>query len=259
MKKLNEVSGGRWGVLLLYFATIIVNFISQAIPFNGQTNGEVSDKYSTLITPADYAFSIWGLIYLTLGIYVFYQAFWAASNKRLYDQLAPWLMVSFVATSAWLPAFQYELIALSVIIMLIILGSLIQLSIMITQEAELPRQEKAWARIPIGMYLGWISVATIVNISVLAKYGGWYLLEVSEANWLLIMIVVGFLLAVLVTWATHNLVYALVFVWAFVAIAVRHYDENTILQFAMGAAITLLIVDLAFFLKQFRKGKVMAS
>jgi hypothetical protein len=73
------------------------------------------------------------------------------------------------------------------------------------------------------------------------------------------MIVVGFLLAVLVTWATNNLVYALVFVWAFVAIAVRHYDENTILQFAMGAAIFLLIIDLAFLLKQFRKGKVMAS
>jgi hypothetical protein len=259
MKKIREVSGRRWGVVLLYFATIIVNYISQAIPFNGQTNGEVSDKYSTLITPADYAFSIWGLIYLTLGIYTLYQAFWASSEKRLYDQLAPWLMVAFVATSAWLPAFQYEMIALSVFIMLIILGSLIQLSIMITQDAELPRKEKAWARIPIGMYLGWISVATIVNISVLAKYGGWYLLEISEGNWLLIMIVVGFLLAVLVTWATNNLVYALVFVWAFVAIAVRHYDENTILQFAMGAAIVLLIIDLAFLLKQFRKGKVMAS
>jgi len=259
MKNLKEVRAPRWAVLFFYVATIVMNYIAQVIPFNGQTNGEVSDKYSTLITPAGYAFSIWGLIFLALGAYAFFQAFSARADKKIYDQIAPWLIVAFISTSLWLPVFQYEMIAFSVLMMLVILASLVQIAIMITNDRSLSMREKGWIRIPFGLYLGWISVATLVNISVLAKYGGWYLLGISEVNWLLIMITVSFVLAVIVTRATGNLVISLVFVWAFVAIAVRHYNENTILQFALGAAIVLLIFGLGLLLRQFQKKKVMVS
>jgi hypothetical protein len=258
MNRKKNISAVRWGVVGFYLLTIIFNFISQAIPFNGQTNGEVSDMYPTLITPADYAFSIWGLIYLTLGFYAYHQAFRAPANEKIYDKIAPWLMVSFAATCAWLPAFQYELISLSVLIMLIILGSLVQLSIMLSNERGLDKLSKAWLRVPFGLYLGWISVATIVNISVMAKYSGWYLLGWSEQSWLLVMTTVGFALAVLISSSTRNLFYSLVFVWAYVAIAVRHYYDNTILQFVLGAAIVLLIIDLGLLIRQFRRKKVMA-
>jgi len=259
MKKANQIGVLRWAVLFFYVATILMNYISQAMPFNGQTNGEVSDKYSTLITPADYAFSIWGLIFLALGAYAFFQTFSRRADKKIYDQLGLWLIVALVSTSLWLPVFQYEMIAFSVLMMLVILGALIQTSIMITKDRSMGSREKAWIRIPFGLYLGWISVATLVNISVLAKYGGWYLLGISEINWLLIMITVAFVLAVIVTRATGNLLISLVFVWAFVAISVRHYGDNTILQFALGAAIVLLIIGLGLFLKQFRKKRVMVS
>ncbi|MFP4293094.1 MAG: TspO/MBR family protein [Cyclobacteriaceae bacterium] len=257
MNSNKNISGRRWGVIVLYVLTILMNIISQIIPFNGQTNGEVSDMYPTLITPADYAFSIWGLIFLALGVYAYYQAFRASPQEKLYDEIAPWLMVALGATSAWLPAFQYEMIALSVLIMLIILGSLVQVSIMLTENRSLEKRTKAWLRVPFGLYLGWISVATIVNISVWVKYSDWYLLGWSEIIWLQVMATVGFVLAVIISSSTRNLVFALVFVWAYVAIAVKNYYNNTILQYVLGAAIVLLIVVLGMLLKQFRRKKVM--
>ena len=259
MTSIRKISPARWGVVIFYLLTILMNYISQAIPFNGQTNGEVSDKYATLITPAGYAFSIWGVIFLALGAYAYFQAFVADSSTKIYDSIAPWLIVAFIATSAWLPVFQYEMISFSVIFMLIILGSLIQISIMLTKDRTMSRRENALVRIPFGLYLGWISVATIVNISVLAKYTQWNLLGISEANWLLIMITVGFVLAVLVSVATGNLVYSLVFVWAFVAIAVKHFDENALMQFSLGAAVILLIVGLGLLIRQFKQRKVMLA
>lgn len=259
MKSPRQISPARWGVIIFYLLTILMSYLSQAIPFNGQTNGEVSDKYATLITPADYAFSIWGIIYLLLGVYVIYQGFFADKQTKIFDQIAPWLIVAFIATSAWLPFFQYEMIAFSVLIMLVILGALVQVSIMLTRDRSLSRRKKGLIRVPFGMYLGWISVATLVNISVLAKYGQWYLLGISEANWLLIMITVGFVLAVVVTYATGNLLYSLVFVWAYVAIAVKHYNENALLQFSLGAAIVLLIISLGLLIKQYKQRRVMLS
>ncbi len=94
MNALNRINGRRWGVVALYLTTIFVNYASTAFLFGDSDTGDVSDKYSTLFTPAGYAFSIWGLIYLALGAYVVYQAFWARQDEPLYDRLAPWLMVN---------------------------------------------------------------------------------------------------------------------------------------------------------------------
>ena len=138
MKSLSSVGGRRWGVVALFLVTVFINYASTAFLFGDSDTGDVSDKYSTLFTPAGYAFSIWGLIYLALGAYAAYQAFWAREDQRIYDQLAPLLMVNLLANSLWLPTFQYEQIALSVVFMLIILGTLIQLQIMLTNDTTLP-------------------------------------------------------------------------------------------------------------------------
>ena len=259
MNKLPSISINRWSVVVLYLLTIVVNYLSQTIPFNGQTNGEVSDKYATFITPAGYAFSIWGLIFLALGAYAFYQAFVASPKSRVYDRMAVWLSVAFVATSGWLPVFQYEMIAFSVLVMMLILGALIQVAIMLAKDRELSKKVKLLIKIPVGLYLGWISVATIVNFSVLAKYAQWYLLHYSEADWLLIMLTVGLFLAVLVTLATRNIVYSLVFVWAFVAVAVKHQDDTTLWGYSLVLAASLFIFTLTFAVRWYRQGQLVEA
>ncbi|WPP51068.1 TspO/MBR family protein [Catalinimonas niigatensis] len=255
MNQIKNIKLLRWAVVFFYLLTILINYISQAIPFNGQTNGEVSDQYATLFTPADYAFSIWGIIYLTLGAYVFFQALWASSDKHVYDEIGKWLILSFVATSAWLPAFQYEQIALSVLIMLVILFSLIRITIILIKEESLSRREKGWLKIPFGLYLGWISVATIVNVAVLWKYGQWPLLGMNELTWLLVMLAVGFILAIIIGHQSRNGVYILVFVWAYFGIAFKEGQSDTVFTYAVAAAAFLLILDIFLLYRQYKLKK----
>lgn len=252
MNQIKNIKPIRWAVVFFYLLTILINYISQAIPFNGQTNGEVSDQYATLFTPADYAFSIWGIIYLALGAYAFFQALWASSDKQVYDKIGKWLILSFVATSLWLPAFQYEQIALSVLIMLVILFSLILIAIILVKDESLERRERGWLNIPFGLYLGWISVATIVNVAVLWKYSNWLTLGMTELNWLFIMLAIGFILAILISNKSRNGIYALVFVWAYLAIGFKEEQSETIFTYAVSGAVILLIIVIFMLYRQYK-------
>lgn len=242
MKPIRQVSSRRWGVVALFVITVFVNYASSTFLFGDQDTGDVSDQYRTLFTPADYAFAIWGLIYLALGAYVVYQAFFARADQRVYEQVAPWLMVNLLANSLWLPTFQYEQIALSVVFMLVILGSLVQVYILLTKDTTLPARERAWVRVPFSLYLGWISVATITNLAVFVKYSGWQIPDASEATWVVIMAVVGALLAVILARAARDGVYPLVFAWAYVAIAVKQAENTLIVPVAVGLAVGLVIL-----------------
>lgn len=250
MNKLASIPTIRWVALGLFVLTILMNYLSQGVLFEDKTIGEVSDKYSTLITPAGYAFAIWGLIYLTLGAYVFYQAFRAKPEDHVYNRAAFPLVLNLVANSVWLVAFQLEYIALSGIFMLVILVTLIQLVIIWTQDRSLPVKQQRLMRVPFSIYLGWISVATIVNFSVIAKYTDWNILGLSEPTWVVVMTSVGAALAILILFATRNFVYPLVFVWAYVAIAVAQSDNQLIFTAALGWAGIILLADLAYFISQ---------
>ena len=258
MNNAKSVSTARWGVLVLFVATLAMNYLSQGVLFEGQTIGEVSDKYSTLITPAGYAFSIWGLIYLSLGVYVYYQTFRANPEHKVFDRVAPLLILNLIANSLWLIAFQLEYIALSALLMLVILASLIQITIQWVKDLSLPARLKAKVRIPFSLYLGWISVATIVNLSVLAKYTDWNVLGISEPTWVVIMTTVGAGLAILILLATHDVVYPLVFVWAYAAIAVAQSDDTRILTAALGWAGVLLVIDAVCFIRQRQSKRMLA-
>nr|WKN38929.1 tryptophan-rich sensory protein [Tunicatimonas sp. TK19036] len=258
MNTAKSVSTARWGVLAFFVITILMNYLSQSVLFDGQTIGGVSDKYSTLITPAGYAFSIWGLIYLTLGAYVYYQTFQASPEYNIFDRIAPPLILNLIANSLWLVAFQSEYIALSALLMLVILATLIIITIQWVKDRALPTHLKVKVRIPFSLYLGWISVATIVNLSVLAKYTEWNVLGLSEPTWVVIMTTVGVALAVLILLATHDVVYPLVFVWAYIAIAVAQPESEHIRLAALGWAVVLLIIDAAYFIRQRQRKKVLA-
>ncbi|MGB3587842.1 MAG: tryptophan-rich sensory protein [Tunicatimonas sp.] len=250
MNKLALIPAIRWVALGLFVVTLLMNYLSQGVLFEGKTIGEVSDKYSTLITPAGYAFAIWGLIYLTLRAYVFYQAFRGRPEDKVYDRAAFPLVLNLIANSIWLVAFQLEYIALSGIFMLVILVTLIQLVIIWTKDRSLPTKQRRLMRVPFSIYLGWISVATIVNFSVVAKYTGWDVLGLSEPIWVVIMTSVGAALAVFVLLATRNFMYPLVFVWAYVAIAVAQPDNQLIFIAALGWASIIFIADLIYFISQ---------
>lgn len=240
---------------------IIWNYYINAVGINGNTVGSLSDEYANLFTPASYAFSIWGLIFLgliVLGIYQLFIAFSENENSEVITKMGPWLIIANLANASWLWMWLNEMTALSVGCMLIILSSLLMLVVKLDMEnIVVPTAIRRWIWLPIALYAGWITVATIANVSAyLAKTnwtGGW-----TESGWAATMIIVAVLVNLLVLSTRRIATFAGVGVWALVAIAVRHWGTIPLLQWTALAGAILLLVAIIY--NQFRKvSKVISS
>jgi hypothetical protein len=209
--------------LLAVIGTIIVNGLANALPLNGLNTGEISDRFVVYFTPAGYVFSIWGLIFLALvafGLYQVLPAQW--DNKRL-QRIGSWFLLSSLANVAWLFLWHYEFFIWTVPVMLVLLLSLI----VIYQRLQIGQvktsaMEKWTVDVPFSLYLGWITVATIANITsilYLLQWDGW---GISPELWTAIMLGAGVIIAALVGKTRGDIAYLLVIIWAFVGIAVKH-------------------------------------
>ena len=234
-------------------ATIVFNSIASAGGINGNTVGGISDKYDTLFTPAGYAFAIWGIIYLALIAYAVFQLVRAFSTNKDSDfilRTGPWMSVANLANIMWLYAWLNEYIGLSLVLMLIILVSLLILVIRLNMErgdASLPVIAFVWW--PIGIYSGWITVATVANVSSLLVSLEWQAL-LSAEGWATVMIIVAVVLNLLMIGLRNMRVFAAVGIWALVAISVRHWDSIPLLQWTalMGAIVLVLSISIHAFL-----------
>lgn len=205
----------KWLAVISYLAMICINVIATTVGINGKTPGEISDKVDVLFTPAGYVFAIWGLIYLLLGIWLFQQLRLPAEAESKYR------MDLFVLTClyniAWLLSWHYSYFLLSVVIMICLLISLILLY------SSYPAGDYRFSfRLPYCIYLGWISVALMANISYVLKYFGWDGWGISEQAWGQILLLVATLLASYIRWRNKDILFSLVVIWAFIGIAIQN-------------------------------------
>jgi len=151
---------------VMFAGTIIINALANILPINGVTTGAVSDAYPNLFAPTALTFSIWGLIYLLLGIYTIYQLGFCSKNGKgkLCDKIAPYFAISSGANILWILSWHYRLIGVSVVLMAIILFCLIKIADILRAE-KLRAAEYFLIRLPFSVYFGWITVATIANIT----------------------------------------------------------------------------------------------
>jgi len=217
-------------VAVSYIAMITVNYLANALPIGGVTTGEASDSYANLFTPAGLTFSIWGLIYLMLAIFVVFFCinFGKKSDKKkneLLDKTGKLFVINALANISWIFAWHYGLIALSVVIMLVLLGTLIMLADILNKE-KLSLQEKAWLLVPFSTYFGWITVATIANITVLLVSLNWDGFGIADNIWTIIILLVGATIGILRTIKDKNLPYILVLIWAYGGIWLKHSSES---------------------------------
>lgn len=213
-------------VPITYLAMIIVNALANALPINGQGTGQISDAYPNLFAPAGYTFAIWGLIYLLLGGYTFYQLGFFRGEQRLVkasllNKVGFYFSVSSVANGAWIFSWHYHQIPLSMLLMIVILGCLIVINRSIAPE-RLTGREKLFIRLPFSVYFGWITVATIANATVLLVSLGWDGFGLSEATWTVIMLSVGMLIGVATLLKNRDIAYGIVLVWAYGGIWQKH-------------------------------------
>ncbi|WP_031426500.1 hypothetical protein [Flavimarina sp. Hel_I_48] len=235
--------------LLNLFSVILVigvNYASQAFRWNDTTIGDMSARYDNLFTPAPYAFAIWGVIFLSLVAYSVFQvrrAFFSSKESAFIEQTGYWFALANVLNAAWVFAFTYDYLLFSVVIMLGILFSLLKVVLSTNMERwDAPIATIAFVWWPICFYSGWISVATIANISAfLAKLD----LKGSELNqivWTMVMITVAVFINILMINLRNMREFAMVGAWALFAIFNRHNgDYNAIAYYALCGSILLII------------------
>lgn len=145
---------------------LVVNFLANYLPIGGRTTGEVSSSYPSLFTPAGFTFSIWGVIYLSLIVYAVYQLLVRNKYRTTFDRINRHFVINCIANTFWIICWHYELITLSLILMAVILTSLIGIYRHILPGKLQGFRDHLFVKIPFSLYLGWITVATLANISV---------------------------------------------------------------------------------------------
>lgn len=250
---LNEDILRQFLTLIAILAAFGTNVLANVAPFNGLTIGEISNTIfkKVLITPANYAFAIWGLIYLGLIGLAVYQVLPAQRQNSSLRRIGYFLVLASLAQVAWVFLFQYRLFTLSLLAMLGILLPLIgayqQLGV---GRDRISRRHKWFVSIPLSIYLGWISVATIVNVALVLYNLGWQGWGISPEVWTALALVAGAAIAATVSIQRADIAFVLVIVWAFIAIAVRQVNIPLVAITAGGLAIALVLLLLVRVLRQ---------
>ncbi|WP_228060200.1 tryptophan-rich sensory protein [Plectonema radiosum] len=228
MQQSKSTSGDILRQLVTFAAVIIafiVNVISNIFPINGLTIGEISNTLfkNVLIIPASYAFAIWGLIYLGLFAFAIYQVLPSQRENPNLRKTGYLLAIASVAQSIWVYLFLSRLFVLSVVAMLLILLPLIVMYLRLDiGNTPVSRAEKWFIHYPISIYLGWISVATIVNIASALYINNWNGFGISPEIWTVIMMIIATVIALFALFQRRDIAYAGVIVWALIAIAIKH-------------------------------------
>ena len=237
---------------------LVVNGLSQSQRWNNTTVGEISNKFGNLFTPAPYAFSIWGVIFLMLlayGFFQLYSAFTSSEESTYIEKTGWWFSLANLGNASWVVAFTYDQIALSVGIMTIILVSLLQIIVrtnMAQPQASFKVRALVW--IPISLYAGWISVAIIANIAAYFSSINMLGSELNQVIWTIALITIAVLINTLMVWVRNLKVFASVAVWALIAIFIRHKDSlESVAYYALVSAITLSVIIMLHFLSQKEK------
>ena len=231
---------------LVILATIAMNILANALPLNGQFTGDISDRFQVFFVPAGYVFSIWGLIYIGLLAFAVYQALPAKREDATLRRIGYLPALSGVANVAWLFFWHYNLFGWTLIAMLALLASLLAIYLRAgigrTQVAS--GAERWCVRIPFSVYLGWITVATIANVTdvlSLTPWSGWGL---APEMWAVVLLAVAVLIALAMAVTRRDAAYILVLTWAFAGIGVKQAGTPLVANsgWVAAAATALLAV-----------------
>jgi hypothetical protein len=227
--------------LLSVILALGVNILAAALPLNNQTTAQISDRFKVYFVPAGYVFAIWGIIYIGWIAFVVYQFLPAQKASRRLRSLGYLFALTGVFNAAWLFCWQYNHVTLSVIVMLILLGLLIACYLSLDIGHTQVSNAEAWCvNIPISVYLGWISVATLANISDWLYAIHWNGFGIDPQVWAVILLVVASVLGLWMALTRRDSGYLFVLVWAFIGIAIKQSATALVADAAWLAALVAL-------------------
>jgi len=231
-----------WGGNLVAFAIVILfNGLSNALPLNDQTMPEISAKYPSLFTPAEFTFAIWGVIYMALLIFVVWQALPAQRGDQKIAGISKYFKINCLMNALWIVVWHYDLLALSLVVMLVILATLILIyRALIPSIDTAPFVEHLVLYLPFSLYTGWITVATIANASALQNANGWDYMWLTAVQWTLVKLAVLGAAGATMILRFRDVPYAAVVAWAAYGISVTQSASPEV----FGAAMTLSLLAL---------------
>lgn len=230
-------------ISLFFFAMLIVNYLANALPLNNRTIGAISSSYPSYFTPAGYAFSIWGLIYVLVGIVVLKLILHPSTSffQTYTTQFIVLFVVSCLMNIAWLFSWHYDKLILSTLVMILLLVSTVWLGFYLSSISQI-------TKVAFSIYAGWISVALIANITIMFVKSQLPIFINHQIFWYITIMIVGLVVAFLVTYYTKNIPYLFVFVWAYLGIFMKHLNNQgfyleTKFNYFNGALLALLVIS----------------
>jgi hypothetical protein len=225
---------------LLALIAVMVNVIFNYATMNAfglPSIEDVAHRYSSLFTPSDYAFSIWGVIYLAFVVYGIYQVSPSRAEDPLYRNLAkPFTIVNLLAI-VWITTFRMQLMWISGAVIFLMLALSIFM-LVLSRDAVLRDEYSNWVSVPFSLLAGWLSVATITHFSTVFVYMGWQGSVMTQVMITMIMILVAGLIGIYVCARCKDFIFPMVVSWACIAIAVsRSYDFSYVSAVALITAI----------------------
>ena len=232
-----------------FIGVIAVNTLANTLPINGYNTGQISAMYPNLFVPAGFTFGIWSLIYLLMLGYVVTSTGYLWNSPGLQAGRAaaatsPLFLLTCLANAGWMVAWHYLQVTLSVIVMLLLLLLLIRIHVLLQPyRADLRRVRRVFLYNFFVVYLGWISVATVANITALLVHIGWDGFGIAPAYWSMTMIAVATVLGMLFIWLRRDIAYALVIAWALFGIHAGQKAATPAIGYvALGGIFILLLL-----------------
>jgi benzodiazapine receptor len=229
--------------------TIVMNLLANILPFNGVYTGTVADSYPNYFTPPGYVFAIWGVIYILLFVFMFYQAKRDQVSEEYLGQIGYLYLIGAILNVAWLILFHYSYGNTPLLIWseFLIVGFLVVLLLTYVRLGigikEVSLKQKLAIHLPTSVYLGWISLATIANTA--AVLNTYLTIAVDiQILWTALVLVVALIITTLMIWLRRDLAYGLVVIWASTGIASKWMSIALIFYTGLSVAVIVALLIL---------------
>ncbi len=227
--------------LITVLIALTVNVLASALPLNGQNTGEISDRFQVYFVPAGYVFAIWGIIYIGWIAFTIYQFRPSQKESPRLRRLGYLFAISNIANAAWLFTWHYNIFGLGVLVMLSLLGLLIASYLRLNVNHSFVTLAERWSvDIPFSIYLGWITVATVANVTDWLYSVNWNGFGIHAQTWAVIMIAVASVVGLAMALTRRDAAYLFVLVWSFIGIALKQTPAPMVVVSAWIAAVLML-------------------
>lgn len=234
---------------------ITFNFLAVSLPINNKTTGELSDAYPNYFVPAGFTFSIWGIIYMLMIGFALYQLWQyqkkASETLEIINAISHWFFASCVANATWIIFWHYEKVTLSLATMFFLLYCLIRFYETVSNFRPMNFANNIGIHLFISVYLGWISVATVANVTTMIISMGWQANASAQGIWTIVMIIIATILGIIMIFRKQDIPYALVIVWALWGIyskRISFLEDAVSLQVATIAKYGMVMLGIYAFL-----------